>query len=104
MLRNQLPETVFGFAGDRNERILGVDQCAHCSGGAALTSHSIELAVYRNGVGDCLLGGAVIPVTNHLDGFDVWLLVEDLAQSFVPVEINGIAGNAADLDKVPFVA
>ena len=71
VLGNQFSETVFGFAGYGNERILGIDQCAHCSGGAALASHAIELAVYRDGIGHCLLGGAVIPVPDHLDGFDI---------------------------------
>src|SRR5438132_280495 len=95
VLSNQLPETVFGFAGYRNERILGVDQRAHCSSGAALATHAIELAVYRDSVGYRLLGGAVIPVHDHLDGFDLWLLVEDFAQPFMALEINRIAGDAA---------
>src|SRR3954463_3401181 len=67
ILGDLLAEDVLALAGDRHERVAGVDQSLHRAVGAALGEDAIEMLMHRQRVGRDLLGIAGRPVADHLD-------------------------------------
>ncbi len=101
MLGDQLAEAVLRLAGDRHERVAGVHHRLHGAGRAALDGDGVELAVHGDGVGGHLLGGAVVPVADHLHHLPLAAgAVEHLVDADRAVAVDRVAGQAADLEDL----
>src|SRR4029077_4365384 len=95
---------VLSLAGDRDEGVLSVDKRLDEARRAVLHIGTIEMAVYRDGIGSDLVDDAFVPLAEHLDIFPLADRIHCLAEAIVAVLVHRRAGNSAYLKDLAGMA